>query len=491
MGENQLTKYINTPFAYTRTQKGLTLLQQNIMVRVSAHLQNYFNKFFRTPSLVNSKDDPKPVMTEEDRKNLQPVRIRLSELGVSSGTYSRVKKALQEILGVTIEFDALSKDGKPIRRVMLLFSEIDIPITDRGTVVRMRIGDDRCDLSDVKVDRLRGYVDIHLNKDSVLAMFDMNQGYVSHPENIARIGEVPNMPLMYYFIRHKMRNFDLSTARATLLELRDYLGMVVRDVDGNIVKVSYDKYSKFKSRIIKAALDDIKRVCDNGQIDFYFEMKEVRAKGKKTGDPEYLVFRKVANKEAAKPNYRHASEKRLLSKLMKSYPTLDGEKVRGLLKSVSDEKWDEFKNYAYKKLPKAVEQPHRWNGTHEDYVLFLLEKSIGHKSTEGGKRVEPQQQSFVFDVYEHVDNSSEQKDVYTSDYIDEWREVLKQYDGVLSDVLGRGRVLGKGSNGWLVIEFGKDDADLLNASDEWTAIREKFKKKIGRKYGPGIQIKSK
>lgn len=488
MNENQLTKYINTPFAYTRTQKGLTLLQQNIMVRVSAHLQDYFDKFFRTPALCSSKDAPKPVMTEEDRDNLPPVRIRFSELGVSSGTYSRIRKALQEILDATFEFDALSKEGKPVRRMMHLFSGIEIPTTEKGTTVRMRVGDDRFDLSDVKVDRTRGFFEISLNKDAVFSMFDMNQGYVSHPEDIAKIGEVPNMPLMYYFIRHKMQNFKVDLTKATLFDLRDYLGMIQRDTDGNIVKVLYRNYGQFKSRIIKTALDDIKRVCDNGQIDFYFEMEEIRANGKKTGDPEFLVFKKVANKEAAKQNYRQASEKRLMSKLMKSYPALDKEKVCGLLKSVSDAQWDDFKNYAYKKLPKAVEQQHQWNGTREEYVAFLLESWISSFSIDKQKKTAPQQQSFSFDVYEHVDATPKEKNVYTSDYIKEWHDVLDGYNGPLKENILRGRVLGKGSNGLLVIEFSKDDAALLLKSPEWEQIREAFKRVIGKKYGPGIQI---
>lgn len=42
-----IKKYINTPFAYARAQKGLTLLQQNIMVKVVEHLQVYIGKYFK------------------------------------------------------------------------------------------------------------------------------------------------------------------------------------------------------------------------------------------------------------------------------------------------------------------------------------------------------------------------------------------------------------------------------------------------------------
>ena len=80
-------------------------------------------------------------------------------------------------------------------------------------------------------------------------------------------------------------------------EIRDYLGLIKRDADGKVTDVKYPRYSMFKSRIIKTALDDIKRVCDAGQIDFYFDIKEVRPRGKKTGEPSYIEFVKVAERE--------------------------------------------------------------------------------------------------------------------------------------------------------------------------------------------------
>ena len=89
----------------------------------------------------------------------------------------------------------------------------------------------------------------------------------------------------------------------TPFEIRDYLGLVKRDADGNVTDVKYPRYSMFKSRIIKTALDDIKRVCDAGQIDFYFDIKEVRPRGKKTGEPSYIEFVKVAQQECTTPRW--------------------------------------------------------------------------------------------------------------------------------------------------------------------------------------------
>ncbi len=408
-----IKKYINTPFAYARAQKGLTLLQQNIMVKVVEHLQVYIGKYFKNPVLQGSKEDPKPMMTREDRDNLPPVRIELSELGVASGSYNRVREALKEVLNVQIEKNTFDDEGKPVKRLIQIFSKIDTPVTDKGTQVRMKLGEDD-ELTDVQVDRTRGYIDIYLNTDMVFEMFDMNLGYVSHPKDIARIGKVDNMPLMYYLVRHKMKNFKQSKVEITPFEIRDYLGFIKRDADGNVINVKYPRYSMFKSRIIKTALDDIKRVCDAGQIDFYFDIKEVRPRGKKTGEPSYIEFKKVAEQKKAKQDHRKASEKRLCKTLCEIYPTLDDKRMMEIFKKVPEDLWNDFKAYAYNGVPKAVEQPHRWSGTMEDFVFYIMEQWIKQHSA----KPEPRQMTFAFAEVEEVKPGEK-----------EWQQLVAMLDG--------------------------------------------------------------
>lgn len=420
-----IKKYINTPFAYARAQKGLTLLQQNIMVKVVEHLQVYIGKYFKNPALQDSQEDPKPMMTREDRDNLPPVRIELSELGVSSSSYSRVREALKEVLNVQIEKNTFDDEGKPVKSLMQIFSKIDTPVTDKGTQVRMKLGEDD-ELTDVQVDRTRGYVDIYLNTDMVWEMFDMNLGYVSHPEDIARIGKVDNMPLMYYLVRHKMKNFKLSKVEITPFEIRDYLGLVKRDADGNVTEVKYPRYSMFKSRIIKTALDDIKRVCDAGQIDFYFDIKEVRPRGKKTGEPSYIEFVKVAEKKKAKQDHRKASENRLCKTLCDIYPTLDEKRLIAIFKKVPEDLWNDFKTYAYNGVPKAVEQPHSWNGTMESFVFYIMTQWIKQHSA----KPESQQQTLAFDEAEEVKPGEK-----------EWQTYLRLLDKALASDLSKVRYM--------------------------------------------------
>lgn len=470
-----IKKYINTPFAYARAQKGLTLLQQNIMVKVVEHLQVYIGKYFKNPALQSSNEDPKPMMTREDRDNLPPVRIELSELGVSSSSYSRVREALKEVLNVQIEKNTFDDEGKPVKRLIQIFSKIDTPVTDKGTQVRMKLGKGD-ELTDVQVDRTRGYIDIYLNTDMVFEMFDMNLGYVSHPEDIARIGKVDNMPLMYYLVRHKMNNFKYSKAEITPFEIRDYLGLVKRDADGNVTDIKYPRYSMLKTRIIKTALDDIKRVCDAGQIDFYFDIKkEVRPRGKTRGEPSYIEFVKVAEKKKAKQDYRKASEKRLCKTLCDIYPTIDEKRLMATFKTVPEDLWNDFKTYAYNGVQKAVEQPHRWSGTMEDFVFYIMEQWIKQHSA----KPEPRQQTFDFAETEEKPGEKE------------WQMFLNIIDKQLASDLRRVRYISFENGTVCLGATSKAQVEMIEAHFTDVAVLIHVQKCAVKIFGKKISLKYK
>ena len=172
------------------------------------------------------------------------------------------------------------------------------------------------------------------------------------------------------------------------------------------------------------ALDDIKRVCDAGQIDFYFDIKEVRPRGKKTGEPCYIEFVKVAEKKKAKQEHRKASEKRLCKTLCEIYPTLDEKRLVAIFKNVPEDLWNDFKSYAYNGVPKAVEQPHRWNGTMEEFVFYIMEQWIKQHSE---KQVVQQPSLFP------------DEDVKPGEK--EWKQLLRLIDKDLADDLRKAQFL--------------------------------------------------
>lgn len=168
------------------------------------------------------------------------------------------------------------------------------------------------------------------------------------------------------------------------------------------------------------ALDDIKRVYDAGQIDFYFDIKEVRPRGKKTGEPSYIEFVKVAEEKKVKQEHRKASEKRLCKTLCEMYPTVDDKCLMAIFKTVPEDLWNDFKTYAYNGVPKAVEQPHRWNGTMEDFVFYIMEQWIKQHSA----KQEQRQQTLAF---------AEAEEVKTGET--EWQQLVAMLDGDIGEEL--------------------------------------------------------
>ena len=299
-------EYINTPFEYLKLQTGLSLLQRDIMNRVSAHLQKYFNDYWSDNELRFSKENPRTFLTDEQIENLGPIRVNFSELRISQDSYERLDEARNKIMDIKIKGLVETEGGKKDRK-WNVFTYVDLPVTDAGTTVmkKDREVDDNGKIYKVgeakktETNRYRGYMEIYLDKDLIKHTFNMISGYVTHPEKIAQIGRVPNMPSLYFFIRHCMNNFrpdkdgkEITTATVSIDEIREHLNSIIKDTKGNIIKIKYPKYSRFKAQVLTVVLDEIKKCYDKGLIDVYFEMSEIRARGKKTGEPVALTFTK-------------------------------------------------------------------------------------------------------------------------------------------------------------------------------------------------------
>lgn len=299
-------EYINTPFEYLKLQTGLSLLQRDIMNRVSAHLQKYFNDYWSDNKLRFSKENPRTFLTDEQIENLGPIRVNFSELRISQDSYERLDEARNKIMDIKIKGLVETEEGKKDRK-WNVFTYVDLPVTDAGTTVmkKDREVDDYGKVYKVgeakktETNRYRGYMEIYLDKDLIKHTFNMISGYVTHPEKIAQIGRVPNMPSLYFFIRHCMNNFrpdkdgkEITTATVSIDEIREHLNSIIKDAKGNIIKIKYPKYSRFKAQVLTVVLDEIKKCYDKGLIDVYFEMSEIRARGKKTGEPVALTFTK-------------------------------------------------------------------------------------------------------------------------------------------------------------------------------------------------------
>lgn len=262
-------KWINTPFAYTNFSHDLTLIQQDVLIRVAEHLQRYVQVYYGS-KLKNSKEVPRPLFSEADkRKGVPEIVIDFAELGVIPSNYPKLRESIDEILNIKVEHEGVDEMGRPTFIRTNIFSQSEVQKNDNTSSVRFS-----------------------LNIDMVDWVFDMSQGYVTHPEDIARISSYERMPMMYYLLRHESHNWKDKIVRLTLSHIKEYLHLIEYDEETReMTKNAYPKYSKFRERVLDPSIDNINDLHARGQIDVSVTYEPVYPGTRKTGNPSYLLFK--------------------------------------------------------------------------------------------------------------------------------------------------------------------------------------------------------
>ena len=276
MAENSILpqKWINTPFAFTRLSKNLTLLQQAVLIKVSEQLQPFIQEFFGS-DLSRSRKIPKSLFSEAAKNSgVTQIYIPFSELGIPENNYYAARHAVADVLKVTIECPKKKADCTWGMAMYNVFASGDTAIMNSGVVFS---------LNPQVIDPER--------KIYVLDyVFNMAEGYVSHPDNIALIGEVARMPMMYYILRDASgNNWKEREIGLTVRKIKTYLGMIEVG-DGKVFKEAYPKFSQFKKNVLDTSIADINRLKEAGLLDICVSVEPIYNGKRKVGNPAFLKF---------------------------------------------------------------------------------------------------------------------------------------------------------------------------------------------------------
>ena len=267
-------KWINTPFAFTRLSKNLSLLQQAVLVKVSEQLQPFIKEFFGS-DLAKSRKVPKSLFSEAVKNSgVTQIYISYAELGVPENNFFAVKQAMKEVLDVKVEGPKKNEDSSMGMHMYNVFLSGETSIKNTGVVFG---------LNPQVIDP-----DKHLYVLDYA--FNMVEGYVSHPDNIALIGEVARMPMIYYILRDASgNNWKERSIQLTVSKIKKYLGMM--EFSGaEIVKEAYPKFSQFKKNVLDNSIADINRLKQLGQIDVCISYEPIYNGKRKVGNPAYIEF---------------------------------------------------------------------------------------------------------------------------------------------------------------------------------------------------------
>ncbi len=390
--KNLPQQYIRTPFAYTKLSKNLSLLQQSMLNKVSEHLQDYIKKFFGS-ELRNNPAIPRPLFSDAEKENGMPIfSVSYAELGVSINNYSVASAAVNEVLALKLEIPGVDKNGNPAMVKYNIFTQANMSSDESNGVT------------------------FQLNTAVVDYVFDMSQGYVRHPADIARIGQVERMPMMYYLLFKKSESWKKREVPLSVFDIKDYLGMrskvkVEDDNDGAVkgekkragrpsltteyIKEAYPKFSQFRKLVLDTSINDINRLRHEGLLDVCISYEPVYNGKRKVGNPAFIRFN--------------------------IYDTIE-------------------------EMQKATNP--------EAYQASLFAKQEEEK-----KRQEP--------IIED----------YPGKYAEEWKQFLQQYDGYFKPWLGKAHHYGANASGFISIRFDdKKTLDSFNAECEKSANKNEYDK---------------
>lgn len=344
-------RWINTPFVYTTKFAGLNLLQQDVLVRVSDHIQEYVTRYFEENRHLG-KEIPRPLFSKTDFEDgMEPVCIQLSDLGVDAGHYERLEKAIAEAL--SIQFRGPYVDpitGEKSLRWQNVFIDAKFPLTDNGFNYKSKKSGEM-----VESVKKKGYVEFRINKDIADYAFDMSKGYINHPNIIARISKTDYTPTFYSLLKNKCfdKEGNLVPVRLTVENIKDalhiYSFVEVEDPDTkvkqSVKEYQYPKYSQFKKGVLMRIQQDLDTLGANNQIDYTFTFTEIRKQGKTTGDPlfvDFMMVKTLLGEERDRVKHRFTAEKELVIELTKEYPSINGSELARMASSISNDDYVSF-----------------------------------------------------------------------------------------------------------------------------------------------------
>lgn len=421
-------RWINTPVLYTTYGSHFTRFQQDVMLQVSGKLQDHFTKYLDERRYL-SNERPKSGIAWEDLVKMEPLRLDLSGFGIGDSHYDEKKEMIESLENIFIHAPVFNKETglKEGMDYMPLFSKVRVPMSFVSLEGKEYAYDGKAkydkDGKELKPHRKLGYIELTINVEVAKTAFDMDKGYFNHLERIAYFCNSAYTSRLYLLLMKYVSKGQMHPA-IDYFELKDFLGMYDRaEKSETIIKERYAKFAQFRKLVLDVARRDMERLCDENKIEIMLACTD----GCKDGyEPLYRGMAKRGNPEKIKFHikrtplgvarelelHRGSSEQRLCEKLLELYPTLDEIRLRQFVSEVPEDVWTGFKKFAYNGVSKAVEQPHRWDGTNEEYIFYVMGQWL--------KQHEPNPQVIQQDLFSSSPDTDGTK---------EWQTFLSTFQG--------------------------------------------------------------
>lgn len=462
-------RWINTPFVYTKFGAEFTLLQQDIMLKVSEHTQDYLKVFYDEKR--NEGDEiPKSLFSEYLLENgIPPVQIPLSELGIGKEHYADIEKfekgpdgkiiskggQIEAIRTLGIRRPYIDEHGKRRMKLINVFRSVDVPIGEGGI-------------------RKEGFIELIINPDVAALAFDMSKGYTPHIKQIAQYSTKRTAPRIYLYL---IREYSLGhmKVKVPMMELKEYIGMVVRNEEGDILEVKYPQWPKFKQRVLDPSKEDVDRMASRNESEITFTYKPIYKGSRVRGNPDFIEFyieRSPLGERRDIMTHRKASESKIIGWLVKQYD-LDGSKLRKTISIIQpDDIFADFCSYIYHDMKVIIEK--KSFDLPEDqaaYIYKLILNWINERRTDNRKQ-------------------AVQQELFTDEYQQKWQQCQEEILTVMDNDDGKRAFTALRYESWddkkkmLILQTTERGYDWLEQKGDLRM----FKKYLNKYFGKDMKL---
>jgi len=308
-------EFIKNPILYTQLRGNFTLSQTNLMIAVSAQIQDRIKGYFesmKTPTLFSP---------EEMSGGVVEIDIPLKSLNVPAWNYRELALACEELLSTKMTYKTIDPDTNESIYVMQnIFHKIEIPADMINTQVesnRTTKDGQQITIQYQLKKRRQGIIRVKMHSDSAHDLLNMKMGYTEHMRNIALISRSPRTPRLYMYLSAWRKQ---GWAKVPYLDLKEFLGVMTLNADRDYSnpKTDVKKFSYFTRDVLDPVQREMEELAKANMIDFYFTYEPIRANGATRGNPDSILFRLI-NSQMGIERIEHRKEEAIHSELIKRY----------------------------------------------------------------------------------------------------------------------------------------------------------------------------
>lgn len=278
---NRDLDFILNPVSYTQIRGNFSLVQTNLMIAIIAQLQDRIREQL---SMGESTFLFKP---EDLAGNLLNFEIPLKELGISPKKYDELEAACEALLHVDMSYKRYDEYERVEYFVKQnVFHKIEFPkaeINAAGEKVAYKGGM-----------RRKGVIKISMVDESAREILNLRKGYTRHLKGITSLCRSPRTPRLYIYLSAWRK---IGSCTVNYIDLKEFFGVLTFSKDRKrIVDNKYVKYGAFHRDVLDPVLKEMRKLSDEGKVEFCFEYEPVYPHGISRGDPDSIRFTIIEGK---------------------------------------------------------------------------------------------------------------------------------------------------------------------------------------------------